>query len=227
MIIVIIAAIGGAYYLGTQKSGGIPVVQSPSPSPAASQEPSGSPETANWKTYTNSFHGYSFKYPSGWEIDLSKADPKTANNPGGAPNMSLIYLKKDGYIISFVYDIGGIGGGPTIAALTEEITIDGKKYLKDYVNTSEKEQPYCDPNPGVDENGKELKPKQECYTHFDQVRINGFPEPDGIAGIGATNINGKTVGITFRLPKLIKVDDKEFQQYDLIFNKFLTLIDLP
>ena len=47
-----------------------PVAQTTKPSltPGASREPNGSAETANWKTYTNSNLGFSFKYPLTWMI---------------------------------------------------------------------------------------------------------------------------------------------------------------
>lgn len=50
--ILIIVAIGGAYYFGTQK-GGVPITSKPSLFPTASPALIGSAETANWKTYTN------------------------------------------------------------------------------------------------------------------------------------------------------------------------------
>lgn len=55
---------GGAYVLMKAKapvSTPIPVVSKPTPTPVD--------ETANWKTYTNSTHKFSFKYPSGWNVE--------------------------------------------------------------------------------------------------------------------------------------------------------------
>lgn len=80
IVVLVGAAVVGAYYLS--KTGVIPkfpgsatTSQSPAPNveqpPAppevpdedASREPNGSAETANWKTYTNMEHRYSFEYP--------------------------------------------------------------------------------------------------------------------------------------------------------------------
>lgn len=57
--ILIIAAAGGAYYLGrstSPKSSPSPVITSPTP------QPSPLDETTNWKTYTNDEFKFSFKY---------------------------------------------------------------------------------------------------------------------------------------------------------------------
>ena len=72
--VLVLAAIGGAYYLGTQKSQA-PVAISPSPvaqatpTPNASQAPNGDLETANWKTYTDSKYNYSINYPPDWKTE--------------------------------------------------------------------------------------------------------------------------------------------------------------
>src|SRR3990167_2638429 len=61
--VLVLAAIGGAYYLGTQKSQA-PVAISPSPvaqatpTPNASQAPNGDLETADWKTETMEYGVY-------------------------------------------------------------------------------------------------------------------------------------------------------------------------
>jgi len=51
------------------------------PNPDASREPNGSAETANWKTYTNKEHGFSFKYPEKVYIKATNED-----------NLPLVYL---------------------------------------------------------------------------------------------------------------------------------------
>lgn len=62
LIILLIALAIGGYLFYSDK---IPLPQTTSPlSPSASQEPNGSLETANWKTYTNTKYNFSFKYPS-------------------------------------------------------------------------------------------------------------------------------------------------------------------
>ena len=68
-------AIGGAYYFGTQKSNIFPTSTQTS-TPVAigtptqfvpTDKPTTDP-TANWKTYTNTQYGFSFKYPVGFEV---------------------------------------------------------------------------------------------------------------------------------------------------------------
>ena len=78
--VLILAAIGGAYYLGkssTPKPSTPVVSQTPKPTPSSTLDtnpaPTGAGETvytesdrsANWKTYTNTKYGFSFKYPIG------------------------------------------------------------------------------------------------------------------------------------------------------------------
>lgn len=65
LIVVVIAALGGAYYLGTQKAS-LPGIKQSTVSPS----PSPFDETANWKTYANEKFGYSIKYPSHILIQL-------------------------------------------------------------------------------------------------------------------------------------------------------------
>jgi len=66
--VLVLAAIGGAYYLGTQKNK-TQSTASPSPvaqtslTPNARQAPNGDLETANWKTYTSQRLKLVFKYP--------------------------------------------------------------------------------------------------------------------------------------------------------------------
>lgn len=101
--ILIIAGIGGAFYLGRQttpKSSTIPAVTSQTPQPT----PSPSDETANWKTYTNSKLGYAIKYPAEKFIDCSIGDMfalhyKVSNDTmcaagEGIPTFSIVIFDK-------------------------------------------------------------------------------------------------------------------------------------
>ncbi len=87
-ILIIIVVAGGAYFLGksaNSKPSSTPVVTSQSPQPAlipqstpdASPAPTGAGETTNWKIYTNSEYGFSFKYPSNWKYEPNPAFPTT------------------------------------------------------------------------------------------------------------------------------------------------------
>ena len=65
-ILVVTLIAGGAFYLGGQTTPK-PVVTSssqPSISPDVSPAPTDAGETTNWKTYTNTKYGFSFKYPN-------------------------------------------------------------------------------------------------------------------------------------------------------------------
>lgn len=71
--IVVLAAVGGAFYLGRstllrQDSAG-QTTSKPSPTPAVNtpQSASTTDETANWKTYASS--DFKFKYPTNWDLD--------------------------------------------------------------------------------------------------------------------------------------------------------------
>lgn len=44
-----------------------------------------SDETANWKTYTNTTHGVSFKYPADWKITKAHSRSKETDLPGVEP----------------------------------------------------------------------------------------------------------------------------------------------
>ncbi len=90
--ILVITAVGGAYYLyksTSLKPSTTPTIASQTPRPPLTPFSSdtnppltGSIETANWKTYTNQQAGYSFKYPLEWiseeqQLSLSKSPEPT------------------------------------------------------------------------------------------------------------------------------------------------------
>lgn len=95
--ILVIAAIGGAFYLGKQTSKPsqpqnqvVTSQATPSSTQDTSREPNGSAaspvpngtgETVNWKTYTNTKAGYSIKYPPEWYVlSPRKNDPLDSKN---------------------------------------------------------------------------------------------------------------------------------------------------
>jgi len=62
--IVVVGAIGGAYYLGTKKAPEPQTSTTSSPAVQTTPSPSSTPdETADWKTYTNTKIGFVIKYP--------------------------------------------------------------------------------------------------------------------------------------------------------------------
>ena len=93
--ILILAAAGGAYFLGrstSPKPSATPVVspaspaqrgeQTPqptsTPSPSnTSPAPTGTAETANWKTYTNTAFGYSIKFPDTYAVSSQSDKEKS------------------------------------------------------------------------------------------------------------------------------------------------------
>jgi hypothetical protein len=85
VILLVLIAIGGAYYLGTKKGNILPVsTQTPvsvatniSTQASPTAKPSADP-TASWKTYTNAEFGFSVKYPPGMQISASPNDPNNS-----------------------------------------------------------------------------------------------------------------------------------------------------
>lgn len=100
-IVVIMALVGGAYYLGrsnTPKLSPNPVITSefPKPSPTAvvtSETPVPTPvsslfpdETANWPVYKNSTFGFQLKYPPNWLVHEQPKDQYRALDLSIIPN---------------------------------------------------------------------------------------------------------------------------------------------
>lgn len=87
--LMLIGAVGGAYYLGMKASQDShqqnPVITSdsyPQASASASVAPTPTPadETANWKTYTHATEGYLIKYPPTWSvIDTDSQNPSNTS----------------------------------------------------------------------------------------------------------------------------------------------------
>lgn len=69
----------------------------PSPTPIITLDP-----TANWKTYTNTVHNLTFRYPPSWAVD-----PRS--NDTDALNATLI-IKRDNATITMIFKLNGIGG---------------------------------------------------------------------------------------------------------------------
>ena len=71
--VLILAAAGGAYYLGTKKASVSQIQVIPSQTPQAISSPSSTPdETANWKTYNQD--KYQIKFPEGFVLNSKVYD---------------------------------------------------------------------------------------------------------------------------------------------------------
>ena len=75
-ILVILAVVGGVYYLNKSSAKSVLPKSQVSVSPTAQPTTSAtdSAETINWKIYTNKIMNYSISYPSGWKIEQIGAD---------------------------------------------------------------------------------------------------------------------------------------------------------
>lgn len=103
--IFVIAIAGGAYYLGrltTPKtlSVPVPISQTSQSTPIPSSTSTLVDETANWKTYTNSKYGFSFKYPDDLSFTPSNNTDKSseveiyAYNPHDYAEVALVVSHK-------------------------------------------------------------------------------------------------------------------------------------
>ena len=98
LFLILFVGIGG--FFGYQKF----VVKEtpPEPTPVATIAPTPTTDpTTDWKTYTNTIHGISFKYPVTWIIDQSKEN----TDPNGS-----VKLSKDTAKITILLNMDGIGG---------------------------------------------------------------------------------------------------------------------
>lgn len=92
-IVLLLGAVGGAYYFGqssvkpstsvsqtpvSNSQTSISPTQSPAKttiSPTPTSVPTVVDETVSWKTYVNTKYGFSFKYPQGFETDTASGNP--------------------------------------------------------------------------------------------------------------------------------------------------------
>lgn len=100
-----IIIVGGAFYLGKQTSKSVQPTAStqrgeqnqvktsqviPSSTPTVITVPGIADETANWKTYTNTSHKYSIKYPPNWQVLELKQFPDSVSFYPPEADMQLI-----------------------------------------------------------------------------------------------------------------------------------------
>lgn len=77
--------------------------------------------TANWKTYTNTKHGFSFKYPSTWIID-TKGDNEEFN--------AQVKLRSGSSTIQIYANMDGLGGKGQDFQKTTQFNLDGYPLYK-------------------------------------------------------------------------------------------------
>lgn len=117
IVILVLMAIGGAYYLGTQKNlqtsvslNSVSPSNSPTPTQTASVAPTSSSVTpdvpANWKIYTSTTEKASFGYPPEWIV----TKPSIETNDPNADEIA-VQSPNGGVKVSWVSLLSGFGGG--------------------------------------------------------------------------------------------------------------------
>ncbi|MHB8362741.1 MAG: hypothetical protein ACYDBX_03925 [Patescibacteria group bacterium] len=126
-----------------------------------------------WLTYTNPTYGYSFKYPSNWNINTTYALHPQQPAPGFATNESMITLKSllgNTNSVTFIYN-GGIDfslqpGG--YLSRTQKINVLNRTYYVSYINAGQN----CTITPTRDISQLPLS----CSKEFNQIFIsNNLP----------------------------------------------------
>ena len=111
-------------------------ISSSSPTSDASREPTGSTETANWRTYTNSALRYSFKYPANWVLETHTAKYTDLSFDENQPlqNQYYEYLKgADGKRLLAIYSfppLYGCGYAPPEKSKTAFVEVGNEKLSK-------------------------------------------------------------------------------------------------
>lgn len=77
LIVILIAAAIGGYLVYSGKMNLNQYKATPSPTTDASPAPTGTEETANWKTYINKDYKYTIKYPANWQIGSSNGSQES------------------------------------------------------------------------------------------------------------------------------------------------------
>lgn len=174
-----------------------------------------------WETYTNNTYQYSFKYPSNWTLDTSKADPSTANNPAASPYTSTVTLSNNGYTFTFTYYLEGIGGIQSLVVKKKNITIDNQAFIEAYTNGSQSCSIF----------GNITSVPSSCNNSFNYIVINNPNEittNNGLVGASAyVNFGGRTSIISLSLPSEISLNNSNFTTIDDTFTKILNSIVLP
>ncbi len=110
LVVVLLAVVGaGSYFLGQQSGTQTAQPAASIPTPTTPPTVPTPDETANWKTYSSSKYGFSFKYPSNYTVEENKGNGVTPDEVTG-------YLLKDengNTGLKFLEGDGGFGcGGP-------------------------------------------------------------------------------------------------------------------
>lgn len=165
----------GAYQFGKNQTPSSPIVEPPTLSPTVSS-PSSNPAdpTANWKTYTNTKYGFSFKYPKIWESEEEKM--ALLDNPD---NVEITFFpvgethnKSVGG--NFILSVSYVGDKRTVDYVKSEYSpkalkteIGGKPALKDDVSLYAYIK--VDNNNSIEVRNNNSKTATEVVTYFDQL----------------------------------------------------------
>lgn len=128
LILLIITAVGGAYYLGVAKQQSAvqknnhPITATIKPSPTSTPSPD---LTENWKTYSDSNNHFSFKYPQEWIIKGNNIEEQVGNTAGNNT------LTQKGVSVNVYENAGNLTALEFLDTIFYKDYTGGSKVLKD------------------------------------------------------------------------------------------------
>lgn len=182
---------------------------------------------AGWLTYTNPTYGYSFKYPSNWVINSSRAIPQTANNASASPNTSTVTLTYDGYVFNFQYYITGIGGTSAIVSKVEQIVIDSHNYDLVYFSNLNFNNCQGAPVPGSANYSNNIP--SSCKQYVSAIGVSNINNVTANGSESQTfmQINNNTSLIDLKLPQDLLTSTIDNNPEVQTFKEILATIILP
>ena len=90
LVLLTVILLAGAYYLGFRKNSNVSTPL-PTPQTSVSPSPSATPaaQTVDFKTYSNTKYGYSFDYPSDWQVMGTTSDDNIGLAPSGSKTAAI------------------------------------------------------------------------------------------------------------------------------------------